>query len=58
MNFFAMLSLAMIFVSFACFLLSFFTRMKPYAKRTRLLFFITAGAAFFIFIFWGVSRNF
>ena len=58
MNFFAVLSLAMIFVSFVCFLISFFIRMKPYTKRRRLLFFITAGAAFFIFIFWGVSRNF
>jgi hypothetical protein len=58
MNFFAILSLAMIFAAFVCFLISFFTRMKPYAKRIRLLFFITAGVALFLFIFWGISRNF
>ncbi len=58
MNFFTPISIFTIFAAFACLLLSFFTRMKPYAKRTRFLFLVVAGVALACFMLWGVTRNF
>ncbi len=57
MNPFAVLSISLIFLSFGCFLFAFFTRMKPYAKRTRLLCFLSAGASLLAFMLWGIMRN-
>lgn len=58
MNPFAILSISLIFFSFGCFFLSFFTRMKPCAKRTRLLFLISSGVSLLAFMLWGIMRNF
>lgn len=58
MNFFTGFTICLILLSFCLFVISFFTRMKPYGKRTRLLFYCSAGAALLVFIAWGISRNF
>ncbi|MCI8500862.1 MAG: hypothetical protein HFJ85_01355 [Oscillospiraceae bacterium] len=57
MNPFAVLSVGLIFLSFGCFLLAFFTRMKPYAKRTRLLCLLSAVLSLLAFMLWGIMRN-
>ena len=58
MNFFTIFAVCLILLSFCLFIISFFTRMKPYYKRVRLLFYISAAAALLVFIAWGISRNF
>jgi len=58
MNPYAILTLVVFALWFVSFLVSFFTRMKPFAKATRLVFFILTGLAVAAFMFWGIARNF
>lgn len=58
MNPYAIFTLVVFALWFVSFLVSFFTRMQPCARMTRLIFFILTGVAVAAFMFWGVARNF
>lgn len=58
MNPFGLLAAVFVWLAFFALLAAFFTRMKPYAHKVRVAFYILAPAALFFFVLYGVMRNF